>query len=488
MIKEEWLIFEWPGYHLYQALPPMKAWIFDFQKFGSPLSKFAMTYAKGTTSYCFIKSEFEEQGKKFFARVKERPEIMFKVLKKVELAADSIFAIGKKWQNINFTMLTDRELLKYHKKLFYWDEILWRSGQIQNLLELHNNYLSQYIRGLLEEKFGQAKASEYFSVLSTSKYDTMSERQDKDFLKLLIKAKALGEKSGNFSSLVNGHAKKYAWMIYGWTGPALNKEYFLDNVMVGLKNISAVPDLENKFIEKKKIFKKQAEIIKKFSAKDKKLALLLRLLLEAKAKRVDAHSLTYFLGDKIRGEIARRKYLSLNQIRVISVADTQKIFSKAWDVNKLGEEYNFTIYWYEKKKPVIKLSGKAGLRKYQYIASRLPKFENAGKIKEIKGEMAYQGKVRGRVALVLSAADFKKFKPGEILVTRMTDPSYVPIMKIAGGIITDIGGITAHAAIVSRELGVPCIVGTKIATKILRDGDLVEVDANKGVVKVIKRK
>ena len=214
--------------------------------------------------------------------------------------------------------------------------------------------------------------------------------------------------------------------------------------------------------------------------------MLLRLLLEAKAKRVDAHSLTYFLGDKIRGEIAKRKYLSLNQIRVITVEDTQKIFSRPLKVNKLSEEYNFTIYWYEKKKSVIKLSGKAGIKKYQYIASRLPKLKDADKIKEIKGELAYPGKVKGKVTLALSAEDFKKFKPGEILVARMTDPNYVPIMKIARGIITDIGGITAHAAIVARELKKPCIIGTKFATQILKDGMMVEVDADKGVVKIIK--
>ena len=60
-------------------------------------------------------------------------------------------------------------------------------------------------------------------------------------------------------------------------------------------------------------------------------------------------------------------------------------------------------------------------------------------------------------------------------------------MQKAGGIITDEGGITCHAAIVSRELGKPCIIGTKIATQILHDGDLVEVDADKGVVRIIER-
>ncbi|MBU3965123.1 hypothetical protein KKA96_01965, partial [Patescibacteria group bacterium] len=69
----------------------------------------------------------------------------------------------------------------------------------------------------------------------------------------------------------------------------------------------------------------------------------------------------------------------------------------------------------------------------------------------------------------------------------MTRPEHLMGMKKAGAIITDDGGITCHAAIIARELGIPCIIGTKIATKVLKDGDLAEVDADKGVVKIIKR-
>ena len=70
-------------------------------------------------------------------------------------------------------------------------------------------------------------------------------------------------------------------------------------------------------------------------------------------------------------------------------------------------------------------------------------------------------------------------------MTPMTRPEFLPLMKKAKAIITDEGGITCHAAIVSRELGIPCIIGTKIATKVLKDNDLVEVDAEKGIVRKI---
>ena len=107
---------------------------------------------------------------------------------------------------------------------------------------------------------------------------------------------------------------------------------------------------------------------------------------------------------------------------------------------------------------------------------------------EIKGFSANKGRVIGITKIIKHRKQFKNIKKGDVLVTEMTSPDYAPIFKKIKAIITDEGGITCHAAIVSRELNIPCIVGTKIATKMLKDGDLVGVDAEKGIVKILKRK
>lgn len=106
----------------------------------------------------------------------------------------------------------------------------------------------------------------------------------------------------------------------------------------------------------------------------------------------------------------------------------------------------------------------------------------------IEGQSGAPGKVRGIVCKVMGHGDFGKIQAGQVLVSPMTMPDFLPVISKAGAIITDEGGITCHAAIVSRELKIPCIIGTKIATKVLKDGDLVEVDANKGVVRILKNK
>ncbi len=105
------------------------------------------------------------------------------------------------------------------------------------------------------------------------------------------------------------------------------------------------------------------------------------------------------------------------------------------------------------------------------------------KLKELlRGLPASPGIASGRVKIIYSADEIDKIEKGDVLVTTMTNPDMVRAMEKAAAIVTDEGGITSHAAIVSRELGVPCIVGTERATKVLKNGQLVTVDAYKGVV------
>ncbi|MFH1056693.1 MAG: phosphoenolpyruvate synthase [Candidatus Micrarchaeota archaeon] len=100
----------------------------------------------------------------------------------------------------------------------------------------------------------------------------------------------------------------------------------------------------------------------------------------------------------------------------------------------------------------------------------------------LQGLAASPGIASGIVKIVLDLTQLNKVQKGDILVTRMTTPDFVPAMKRAAGIVTDEGGMTAHAAIVSRELGIPCIVGSRIATKTLKDGMEITIDAKRGIV------
>ena len=125
------------------------------------------------------------------------------------------------------------------------------------------------------------------------------------------------------------------------------------------------------------------------------------------------------------------------------------------------------------------------------------KIVNAKKVKQnyqkiIKGQIACKGIVKGKVFKIsetlkgINQNAFKKMKKGDILVTEMTSPDMIAGIKKAAGIIIDDGGLLCHAAIISREFNIPCIIGTKIATKVLKDGDRIEVNAEKGIIKKLK--
>jgi len=105
----------------------------------------------------------------------------------------------------------------------------------------------------------------------------------------------------------------------------------------------------------------------------------------------------------------------------------------------------------------------------------------------LTGTTAHKGVARGSVRIIQEKACIGDIEDGEVLVTHMTGPQFLPAMKKAAAIVTDEGGVTCHAAIVSRELKKPCVIGTKIATQVLKDGDMVEVDAERGVVTIIEK-
>jgi pyruvate,water dikinase len=125
--------------------------------------------------------------------------------------------------------------------------------------------------------------------------------------------------------------------------------------------------------------------------------------------------------------------------------------------------------------------GHAFILQSRPVTSTVHEAGEAGEVL-LRGLGAAPGSASGRVRLVADLAGAGSLQDGEILVTHMTAPDWVPLMRRAAGIVTDSGGMTCHAAIVSRELGIPCVVGTGDATTRLRDGEEVTIDAGRGVI------
>ena len=109
---------------------------------------------------------------------------------------------------------------------------------------------------------------------------------------------------------------------------------------------------------------------------------------------------------------------------------------------------------------------------------------------DLHGISACKGKVSGIVRIVVNVTDIGEFKPGEIFVGNFfhwDEEEYVPLLSTAKAIVGDEGGITSHVAIASRKYNIPCVVGTEVATRVLNNGDLIEVDADNGIIKIIRK-
>ena len=100
----------------------------------------------------------------------------------------------------------------------------------------------------------------------------------------------------------------------------------------------------------------------------------------------------------------------------------------------------------------------------------------------IKGIAGSPGQFTGRAIIIRSLTQVKRFKPGDILVTEATNPSWTPLIHAASAVVTDLGGALSHAAIVCREYGIPAVVGTKNATKQIKNGAIIIVNGDNGVV------
>ena len=265
------------------------------------------------------------------------------------------------------------------------------------------------------------------------------------------------------------HANKYGWAYYVYMGPAFTENDFL-NFVKDYLNKGIAPGVRLTNLKKKKDIARKLKIkyLKELKpdAINKFILKIAGRVVWAKPRRKDYQSRSYYHVEKLLREIAKRLFISLGQVR----STPYDILGKALNGKKVDwrmsdEIKKHHICLANDDGTVTTLVGKAA----ENFSARQVKREkeNARKmsVTEIKGTTAYAGYASGAVKIINTPGDMVKMEYGDILVSTATTPSVVPAMKKAVAIVTDEGGLTCHAAIVSRELGIPCIVGTKIATK-----------------------
>jgi len=296
----------------------------------------------------------------------------------------------------------------------------------------------------------------------------------KDFTKTL---KSLGlnkitlsylSKNSKLKNKIQKHVKEFNWIgSHHWRGEGYNIKKCLNQINEAIKKDNTKAEIKNKIFENNLVIK----LIAKGAYWRTHCAELTDKVVYRSRKALES------IGNSIGLKYEELIYLSKPEILSINKNSNLDLLKK-----KINDRKNIgygCLVTDDGVKIVIS-------KKLKSLILKMLDKKNNKNINEFSGIIASKGLVKGIVKIVTSPDDFNKFKNGEILVAPETAPDFVPLMKKASAIITDLGGITSHAAIISRELNIPCIIGTKIATRVLKDGNLVEVDAEKGIVKIMQ--
>lgn len=187
-------------------------------------------------------------------------------------------------------------------------------------------------------------------------------------------------------------------------------------------------------------------------------------------------NLSLELSKKLNCNVGDLDYLQISEIE-------DYLLNHKDSANIIKERRNLTVLFY----PQDKLTIHQGSDAESFLDQGSFKESDVQEISNIlRGQTASLGKAKGKVVIAMNSVEAsKKIFEGAILVAPYTAVEYVPFMEKAAAIITETGGITSHAAIVSREFNIPCVVGITNVTKILKDGQTVEVDADQGTIKIL---
>jgi len=416
-----------------------------------------------------------------------------------------IFRECKKLEKFSFKLLKiEPEKLNYSSLIKLYRDFeaqtlkLRAYAIIPNLVDAGKESIFSIAEKVLIKQIGSAEhAKEYLGKLTTPTKSTTQRQHELNLYKIqsyIAKNKVKKWKNDNMVlSLIDKHVEKFGWLAYYYIGPAWNRNDIVKIIEGNIKTIKNPEEKIKEILEYKKVTENEKIKLQKklkLDTDSKTLFDKICTMIFLKAYRKEYLIYSNFCFDSILREIGRRLEFELKYVRYLTISEIEKYLSnkKLWTgaVKKtIKNRYAKGCVSVAEKGKIKLLSLDVGEKKYsKYIKKE--KIQKKAGTKELTGNCAFPGIVIGKARIINLKEEVNKIKKGEILVSRSTNPDLIIAMQKASAFVTNEGGITCHAAIVAREMKKPCVIGTKIATKIIRDGDCIEVDASKGLVKVLK--
>lgn len=415
----------------------------------------------------------------------DKTYLSFLIAKDEELCNKSL-AFYKKIDAMDLAMLSDAKLASLYQETDVQYELVLG---VSHMVEGFTLTTEETIRKKVKQAFSHDSeamlkvlaAPLWPSFLGKEHYDLYLIARELNARNIHHLTDAVLQKHPSIAGKIHDHQKKYFWKNNGYaSAKILGVEDFIQEI--------------------NEIFEKQIDVDQKIAAfesigenKEKKATLLAKIQDDELKELIAINDVIFRVHDHrkevmtislhylymLLTEISRRSGIPQEVIRYIK---SEEFGNAASLKNVLEERRKKSVFVFLPKKTVV-LDGEEATT---YI-NELNAHRTIEEKTIIKGNSACMGKARGIVKVCRGEKEISKIQQGNILVACMTQPEFVPAMKKAAAVVTDEGGLTCHAAIICRELKIPCIIGTKIGTQVLKDGMLVEVDADKGIVTIIKQ-
>jgi len=447
---------------------------------------------------------FRGLGDRIIELMKKNKNFSKNLLRDTIKTGELLMKENKRVEDLNLGKLSNKQLAAELKNLYLLGNRICDLGQMAVFSDLRHYKLSTLLKNIIKEKKDYYKlrkpVNEYYSTLVTPHHDSLSIIEKKKILELADKlnidlVKTFKSKSAklltkylksNFPDeykRINKLHQHYKWLTFGQLGPVKSLQSSLQEYKDLLKTGRLKNQLNKIKKDSRELTTKQTRYTKELhlNSGEKRLFKGARDFSYNKIYRYNILMYNFYNLDKLLREIVKRTEHSLKELRFMSWEEIVSILIKDKKVshNELKKRQHFCVTVVQGKGIKYLTGSKAKL----YIKRNVAGEEIDDDIMVVHGSVAFVGRVQGIARIVNSKNDIKKVKRGDIIVSIQTNPDLLPAMKKAAAYVTDVGGITSHAAIVAREMKKPCIIGTKIATKVFKDGDKVDVDATKGDIK-----
>lgn len=404
------------------------------------------------------------------------PEYFDSLERNVQKSCNALWQYAQKLEKTDWANKTPQEQYAAYAEFLDRLRDTMEFGIQLVLVDFNPPLLSLYLQKIAKMRFGD-KANESFALLTTNTQDaTLQKQEESDFLRMLGLPAEKQEKA------VKEHAEKFGFLSFGYRGPLVWDEKYFAQMLEQAKKQDLKPEEKRvKQKQEKRITEEKIrELEKNLTEKEKRFFAMGRKLTYLKPWRKEMQIRSYPPAEKLLRQIARQIGLPLDSCRYL----TQQEMKQALMEGKIDEQL-----LQKRKKRCLIMSQKGVTTIYSgkeadRIAATI-KEEDAPKTDTLQGTPATVGKATGAARIVNTIEDMAKMQKGDILLSVATNPVLIPAIRKAAAIVTDQGGLTCHAAIVSREFGIPCIVGTRHATRVFKDGDLLEVDAHQGTVRKV---